>query len=327
MVSGQWSVVSGQLPVPVKKVLRVAFSRTVDGPRLASAVGARLRQPLTRFAPAPTGLLHIGHVVNAIFVWGLTRSLGGRVLLRIEDHDRQRCRREFEVALLEDLEWLGFAPAVFPPHEFRAGATPGRQSDRDREYREALAPLVAQGLVYGCDCSRQQIDGAVYSGRCRDRNLPLGDGLGWRIRVEPYDEKFDDVLLGMQQQTPARQCGDLLIRDRLGNWTYQWAATADDTLQRITLVIRGEDLLDSTGRQILLARLLGRGEPPVFVHHPLVMKSPTQKVSKSDGDTGVEDLRRAGWDAAQVIGWAALLAGLQSRARPIAADDVPNLFA
>ncbi len=163
----------------------------------------------------------------------------------------------------------GLRPTSFPPREFRAGATPGRQSDRDAAYREAVAPLMTRGLVYACDCSRQQIDRAVYSGRCRDRDLPLADDVGWRVRVEPHDERFEDALVGTQQQSPARQCGDFLIRDRLGNWTYQWAATTDDTLQRIALVIRGEDLLDSTGRQIMLARLLGRAEPPVFAHHPL----------------------------------------------------------
>jgi glutamyl/glutaminyl-tRNA synthetase len=119
--------------------------------------------------------------------------------------------------------------------------------------------------------------------------------------LDPGLEHFDDVLLGRQTQDPATEFGDVLIRDRLGNWTYQWAATADDTLQQITHVIRGVDLLDSTGRQIRLARLLGRDVPPVFAHHPLIMKSPTQKVSKSDGDTGVRDLRASGWSPHDVI--------------------------
>lgn len=246
---------------------------------------------LTRFAPAPTGYLHIGHVVNARHVWGWARRSNGRVLLRIEDHDRQRCRPEFEEALLEDLEWLGFTPDVFA----------GRQSDRDDIYRATLAPLIAQGLVYGCDCTRKEVGGPRYPGTCRDRHLPLTDGVGWRVRVDPGVEAFDDALLGTQRQDPAAEFGDILIRDRLGNWTYHWAATVDDTLQHISHVIRGVDLLDSTGRQIRLARLLGRREPPVFMHHPLVMKSPTQKLSKSDGDTGVRDLRHAGWSAEQIL--------------------------
>lgn len=284
---------------------------------------------LTRFAPAPTGLLHLGHVVNAIYVWGQARRQDGRVLLRVEDHDRQRSRPEFERALLDDLDWLGFRPDVYPTEAFRAGSCAGRQSDRDAVYRAALAPLAARGLVYGCDCSRRQLAaaGSVYPGTCRDRNVPLDDAVGWRLVLEPRHETFVDARLGPITQTPSAQCGDLLIRDRLGNWTYQWAATTDDTLQNITHVIRGEDLLESTGRQIALARLLGRTDPPAFLHHPLLMKSPTQKLSKSDGDTGIRDLRAAGWTAARVIGHAAAAVGLQAEPRPLAAADVATLFA
>ena len=114
-------------------------------------------------------------------------------------------------------------------------------------------------------------------------------------------ETFADLELGQQSQNPAEQCGDLLIRDRLGNWTYQFAVTVDDWRQDIDLVIRGVDLLASTGRQIRLARLLGRATPPSFLHHPLIMKSATQKLSKADGDTGVRDLRAAGWTPAKVL--------------------------
>jgi glutamyl/glutaminyl-tRNA synthetase len=120
--------------------------------------------------------------------------------------------------------------------------------------------------------------------------------------------------------------GDVLIRDRLGNWTYQWCVTVDDTAQGITHVIRGQDLLDSTPRQIALAALLGRSQPPVFVHHPLIMKSATQKLSKSDRDTGIRDLRRAGWTAPRVIGHAAHAVGLQDASEPLAAQDVARLF-
>ena len=280
----------------------------------------------TRFAPAPTGYLHIGHVVNAIYVWGLARARRGRVMLRIEDHDRQRSRPAFEAALLDDLDWLGFRPDIFPTGAFRAASCEGRQSDRDAIYRATLAPLVNRGLVYACDCSRRQTESGVYPGTCRDRGLPLGEHVGWRLRMEDREEVFTDLRLGPQRQRPASQCGDLLVRDRLGNWTYQWAATTDDTLQGVTDIIRGEDLLDSTGRQIYLSRLLGRETPPAFLHHPLVMKSPTQKISKSDGDTGVRDLRAAGWSAPRIIGRAAALVGLQSGDQPVAADQVHAFF-
>lgn len=290
---------------------------------------------LTRFAPAPTGYVHLGHVVNAIHVWGVARVLGGRVVLRVEDHDRQRCRPDYEVALLDDLDWLGLAADVHPADAFRAGSCEGRQSDRDAHYRRAVELLRAQGLVYGCACTRREIEAAGgdataderrYPGTCRERGLPLDDAHGWRVRLPDTPVTFDDARHGLTAQTPAAQCGDLLIRDRLGNWTYQFAVTVDDLLQGIDLVVRGDDLLASTGRQIQLARMIGRDTPPVFLHHALVMKSPTQKLSKSDGDTGVRDLRAAGWSAARVIGHAAHLAGLVASHRDIAAVDVGDLF-
>ena len=139
------------------------------------APGCRHR-PLTRFAPAPTGYLHLGHVVNAMHVWGLAQALDGRVLLRVEDHDRQRCRPEFEAALLDDLDWLGLRPRpASRPAAFRAGACDGRQSDRDAIYRAAAAGLAARGLVYGCRCTRRDLEAAGagdagelrYPGTCR----------------------------------------------------------------------------------------------------------------------------------------------------------------
>jgi glutamyl-Q tRNA(Asp) synthetase len=266
----------------------------------------------TRFAPAPTGYLHLGHVLNAEYVWGAARLLDAEVLLRIEDHDRERSRPAFEAAILEDLDWLGFAADIFPTSVFRAGPCAGRQSDRTHSYQAAAETLQSRGLLLGCDCSRADLASAprspagepVHTGACRDRGLPVGPGLGWRVRVEDGVECFEDLRLGQQRQEPARQCGDILIRDRLGNWTYQFAVTVDDWLQEIDLVIRGTDLLESTGRQILLARLLGRTNPPRFLHHELLMKSATQKLSKSDRDTGVRDLRARGWTGAEVL-WAA----------------------
>lgn len=291
---------------------------------------------LSRFAPAPTGFLHLGHVVNALYVWGLARAAGGRVLLRVEDHDRQRCRPEYEAALLDDLDWLGFAPDVFPTDALRAGACDGRQSDREAVYRAAFESLRAAGFAYGCACTRREIEAASgetpgderrYPGTCRDRGLPLDDRHGWRVRLPDEAVTFVDGRHGPATQRPAAQCGDLLVRDRLGNWTYQFAVTVDDTAQGVTLVVRGDDLFASTGRQILLARLLGRAEPPAFVHHPLVMKSPSQKLSKSDGDTGVADLRRAGWSAARVRGEAAFRAGLVDASCDLAVDDVTAIVA
>lgn len=293
--------------------------------------------PVTRFAPAPTGLLHLGHVANALAVWGVARALGGRVLLRIEDHDRQRCRSAYEQALLDDLDWLGFAPDAFPTAAFRAGACEGRQSDREAVYRDAVAALAARGLVYGCACSRREIGAQApaadaagelrYPGTCRARRLALADDLTWRVRLPGDEVAFRDPRLGVQRQTPAAQCGDLAIRDRRGNWTYQLAVVVDDLRQGVTLVVRGEDLLDSTGRQILLARLLGRDVAPVYLHHALLRKHDGRKLSKADGDHGVQALRAAGWSATRVIGHAAHALGLLPAPRPLAASQAAALIA
>jgi glutamyl-tRNA synthetase/glutamyl-Q tRNA(Asp) synthetase len=250
----------------------------------------------------------------------------------MEDHDRLRSRPVFASAILDDLAWLGFVPD---------GALV-RQSDRGDRYEAALDGLRRRGLTYACSCSRSEIDAAQtreqagqnavltdelrYPGTCAQKRLAESSGLGIRVRLAPSVERFDDWRHGRQEQRPHQQCGDLLARDRDGNWTYQFAAAVDDWLQEITLVIRGDDLLASTGRQIQLARLLGRREPAAFLHHPLVMKTTTQKLSKSDGDAGVRDLRAKGWSAAEVIGQAAALAHLIGAPRPISAADVGPLL-
>jgi glutamyl/glutaminyl-tRNA synthetase len=287
---------------------------------------------ISRFAPAPTGLLHLGHVVNAIYVWGITRSLGGRVLLRIEDHDRQRSRPEFERAILDDLDWLGFVPDQPTTDAFRASPCSGRQSDRREIYEAALQELRARGLVYACECSRSDLvsagpaNGEIrYPGTCASKGLNERPGLGLRIRLAPSTERFVDWRHGPLEQRPSEQCGDLLARDREGNWTYQFAVTVDDLDQRVTHVIRGDDLLRSTGRQIQLARLLGRTTPPQFLHHPLVMKTASQKLSKADADTSVRDLRAAGVSSEHVIGRAAAAVGLIGDGRPLPLQDLPTL--
>ncbi|MDX2192063.1 MAG: glutamate--tRNA ligase family protein [Gemmatimonadales bacterium] len=291
---------------------------------------------LTRFAPAPTGWLHLGHAVSALWVWGLARATGGRVLLRIEDHDRGRSRPAFEAGIVEELQWLGlewdegFVPA-------KPGTpSPFRQSDHDAVYEAALARLDLAGRVYACDCSRRRLmasegtqpgEEVRYPGTCRDRGLPWGPGLGLRVRLDEGDEAFDDLRLGPQVQAPARQCGDVLVRDRLGQWTYQWCVVVDDLRQRIGLVVRGEDLLPSTGRQLRLARMLGLAAAPRFLHHPLVAHPDGTKLSKANHDTGLRELRAGGATPEAVLGRAAFLSGLLARERPVGAAEVGGLFA
>jgi glutamyl/glutaminyl-tRNA synthetase len=258
----------------------------------------------TRFAPAPTGFLHLGHVANAIWTWGVARAVGGRVLLRVEDHDRQRCRREFDEALREDLAWLGFEPDLGPV----------RQSDPDAlaAYSAAHERLRADGHAYGCDCTRSTFaawatergrawSGPGCPGGCRARGL---EGPVLRVALGGGSETWMDGLIGpcSDEVAPA---GDLSIRDRHGNWTYGFCVVVDDLRQGIDLVVRGRDLLEATAAQIRLGRLLGRDAPATFVHHPLIRRPDGTKLSKSAADTGVRELRAAGLSPAEVIDRAA----------------------
>jgi glutamyl-tRNA synthetase/glutamyl-Q tRNA(Asp) synthetase len=222
---------------------------------------------------------------------------GASVLFRIEDHDRQRSRAAFEDALIEDLGWLGFV----------ADEGPVRQTDADAAaaYASAVDRLTDADLVYRCGCTRATFaawardhgrdwSGSGCPGACRSRALPGDTATSLRVALGDGTESFDDLLVGRQAAEHAAS-GDLVVRDRAGNWTYGFAVVVDDLRQDVDLVVRGEDLLPDTARQIRLGRLLGRDDPPRFLHHPLIRKHSGAKLSKSDGDTGVRELRAAGW--------------------------------
>jgi glutamyl/glutaminyl-tRNA synthetase len=291
--------------------------------------------PVTRFAPAPTGQLHLGHLVNILYVWGIARAAGGRVVLRIEDHDRQRSRPEHEWSILEDLDRLGITPDE-PPLEAFHGATPYRQSDCGPVYAEALERLRGEGLVYACDCARSTFAAyEVASGRpwrgigcpggCRSRALPEDDDTGLRVAVGAGSERWVDLLAGPLADEPAAD-GDPLVRDRLGNWTYAWCVVVDDMRHGIDLVIRGRDLLDATPVQVRLARLLGREAPPAFLHHPLIRRASGEKLSKAAGDTALRSLLDDGRSPAQLLGLAARLAGIREDDEPIEPEALASLF-
>ena len=291
--------------------------------------------PTTRFAPAPTGHLHLGHLVNAIYVWGIARATGGRVILRIEDHDRQRSRRSLEAALLDDLEQLGLVPDTPPLAGLRAGTSPYRQSDDTAPYGVAVEMLRAQGRVYSCTCARAALlawSGPGCPGACRARALPedaadaaLRAGLADVPDGTPDIEAFDDLLAGPQAGEPSAE-GDLTLRDRHGNWSYPLCVVVDDARQGVDLVIRGRDLLDATPRQLRLGRLLGREVQPAFLHHPLLRKPSGAKLSKADGDTGIRDLLAAGATPAQLLGFAAAAVGLIERSGPTRPAELASLF-
>jgi len=276
----------------------------------------------TRFAPAPTGFLHLGHVANALVVWQVARASRGSVILRIEDHDRQRCRPEFETTLLHDLETLGFVPDEPAIAELRDGRPSSyRQSDNGGAYRTAASVLDTQGLVYACDCTRTTFaqwavaNGARWAGPgcpggCAGRNLDRqAGGTTWRAGLGRGEEAWTDLVLG-PRSGPVADAGDLPILDRHGNWTYAFCVVVDDLRHEIDLVIRGEDLLDATPAQIRLGRLLGRAEPPRFLHHPLIRRPDGRKLSKADGATSIRDRLRAGASASELRGKAAARIGL-----------------
>lgn len=284
---------------------------------------------VTRFAPAPTGFLHLGHLVNALYAWGIARATGGRVILRIEDHDRQRSRRTFEAALLDDLERLGLLPDEPALEELRAGRSPYRQSDDAAPYAAAAATLRAQGRVYACTCARAALlawRGPGCPGGCRELALPEDTpGSALRAHLGAGEDSFDDLLLGPQAGDPSA-FGDLTLRDRHDNWSYPLCVVVDDLRHGVDLVIRGRDLLDATPSQLRLGRLLGRRTPPAFLHHPLLRKPSGAKLSKADHDTAIRDLLDAGATPDELLGFVAAATGLLEHPQPLPPDRLRDLF-
>ncbi len=286
---------------------------------------------ITRFAPSLTGYLHLGHVLHMIYVWGLARTFGARVLCRIEDHDQSRARPEYETAVFETMTWLGFVPDLGLS---AGGGSPSeyRQSDCTAYYQSVLDGLQARGLVYGCECTRRQIaetqpagaEELCYSGTCSEKGLPL-EGHTVRFRARGNEKVFEDLKLGKQCQMPWLQCGDFSLRDRQGQWTYQFACVCDDIRHGVDLVIRGEDILFSTARQIQLFETLG-AEPPRYFHHPLIYDEAGNKLSKRQRSESITQLREAGASPDEVIGRAAHAGKLIPEYRPLPAEQACGLL-
>lgn len=276
----------------------------------------------TRFAPSVTGHLHLGHAVNAVYVWGLARALGGEVVVRLEDHDRGRYRPEYEQSILDDLIWLGLHVEGDPI---------SRQRDHQDRYESAAQRLSGAGLTFNCECTRrtlesEQGESSRYPGICREKGLSSGPGRTLRFRVDDRTVAFTDHRLGPQRQRPAEQCGDFVLRDAQGQWTYQHCVVVDDLAEGMTLVVRGEDILESTGRQILLHEPLADRPLPAYFHHPLVTDASGRKLSKKEFAKSLGDLRREGWTPERVLGEAAFLGGVRETSAPIHARDLSSLF-
>lgn len=275
----------------------------------------------TRFAPSLTGRLHLGHVAHLLWVFGAARRFGADVLLRIEDHDRSRARAEHERAIRSDVDRLGF----------RFDRDVGRQSEDDAPYLAALERLRAAARVYGCACTRREIAAhselsrsgeRLYSGRCRDRGLPPEPPYAARVSLPAETIGFEDLLMGEQlQDAPPAGTGDLLLRDRQGQWSYDFSVVVDDLRQGVDLVVRGEDLLHATQRQAVLGRMLGREATPFLAHHPLVVDDDGRKLSKRDGDAAISSRLARGEDPEAVIGEAAFRGGIAERAGSLSLDQ------
>ena len=263
-----------------------------------SASSPAFQMITTRFAPSPTGYLHLGHASSAVRAHDFARDRGGRFLLRIEDIDVGRCREAFVEGILEDLRWLGLdwdGPVV-------------RQSERLDLYAAALETLRGMGLVYPCFCTRRDIaasasaphgpEGPVYPGTCRGRGVDP-EGAAWRLDMAravemagPLD--WTDELAGVQRAEPER-FGDVVLLRKEAPASYHLAATLDDAADGVTLVTRGADLFAASHVHRLLQALLGL-PVPVWHHHALLVEADGRKLAKRRGSPALADLRRAGQD-------------------------------
>jgi glutamyl-Q tRNA(Asp) synthetase len=265
---------------------------------------------VTRFAPSPTGYLHLGHAYSALTGWHRARAESGRFLLRIEDIDPARCRPEFEAAILEDLAWLGLD---------WDGAV-RRQSEHLDDYRAALKKLDARGLLYPCFCSRKDIaaavaaphgpEGPLYPGTCRNLSADLvrerqerGDPYALRLNVakalaQSGPLTFRDEREGVVQARPDT-LGDVVLARRDAPASYHLCVTLDDHLQGVTLVTRGTDLFHATHIHRPLQALLGLNVPD-YAHHLLLTNAAGERLSKRDGAMALRALRQAGRSAADV---------------------------
>ncbi|MBR5471798.1 MAG: tRNA glutamyl-Q(34) synthetase GluQRS [Oscillibacter sp.] len=295
-------------------------------------------QTVGRFAPSPSGRIHLGNILCSLLAWLSARQKGGQVILRIEDLDTARCPRRYAQQMEEDLRWLGLdwdmGPGTNGPHESYY------QSERTELYQMAREKLEEMGLVYPCFCTRGELhaasaphrsDGQVlYAGTCR--NLTAEEiaekvktrSPALRLRVPEETWGFTDGHMGDYAENLARDCGDFLLRRSDGMFAYQLAVVVDDAAMGVTEVVRGADLLDSTPRQLYLYHLLDLN-PPSFYHVPLLLASDGRRLSKRDADAGLDDLRPR-CRAEEILGKLAYLAGFNPSAEPRSAERLLSDF-
>lgn len=312
----------------------------------------RITPHITRLAPSPTGALHLGNARTFLVNWLMARQNGWRILLRIEDLDGPRIKRHADQQLIDDLRWLGI--------DWDEG--PVYQSNRRPAYDAAVAQLLAAGLAYPCVCSRKEVDlaasaphaedgSAVYPGTCRGRFGTVAEALAAtgrmpaiRFRVDTAELTFDDGFAsadrwgdsgepassaGTYRHTcrPANHLGDFVIRKSDGTAAYQLAVVVDDAAAGVTDIVRGDDLLDSTPRQIMLYRALGLGDRiPRYWHLPLVIGEDGRRLAKRHGDTRLATHRQAGKTAGDVLALLAKWSGIEVPSPSHTAADLVGRF-
>ncbi|MCQ2097213.1 MAG: glutamate--tRNA ligase family protein [Fibrobacter sp.] len=293
-----------------------------------------------RFAPSPTGYLHEGHLLSALYVWAAAKKWNLHIHLRIEDHDRGRTRQAYIDGIREDLDWLGF--------EYQSESI---QSDRQEIYRSVLEKLTEAGLTYPCTCSRKQLEAEnprsetgeiIYQGKCSKQDGGATDERyanphNLRFRTSDKIIEWNDCRLGHFIEKPASQCGDFPIQDRDGFFTYQFCVCVDDQEQNITHIVRGEDIRNSTARQILLSQKIcqyagGIGNisrdyhSPLYLHHGLIVDSTGKKLSKRELAHSIRQDKEAGVSPEELLGRVLFKANLASDSSPLPLDEAIGII-
>ena len=280
--------------------------------------------PVGRFAPTPSGRMHLGNVFAALIAWLSVRSRKGHLVLRMEDLDTQRTSQAFAEILREDLLWLGL--------DWDLETAP--QSQRSEVYDQYFQRLADKGLLYPCYCTRSQLhnvnaphlsDGTyVYAGTCRNLQNPPDRLPAWRVMVPDREYSLLDLCQGQFRQNLSTDCGDFVVRRADGCYVYQLAVTVDDGEAGVTEVVRGMDLLGSAPRQMYLQDLLGFDHPE-YGHVPMLLAPDGRRLSKRDKDLDLGELRKR-LKPEELIGKLAYAAGLIDLDKPISAKELACHF-
>lgn len=292
----------------------------------------------SRFAPSPTGRMHLGNLWIAFLNWLWTRQRGGKIILRMEDIDRDRCRKEYEEGILEDLSWMGLDFDEGPEGIYSYG--PAVQSRRYDIYDSILSAMEKKGHIYPCYCSRSRIHQVlsaphegearpVYDGHCRNLTPEERESMTknpcWRVRMEESTISFTDLFYGTITRTLKAGADDFVVRRADGLVAYQLAVSIDDGEMGITHVFRGNDLLDSTPGQAWLIQKLGY-QVPAYGHLPLLVDTRGIRLSKRQKGITVRELRNRGLSPEDLIGLLLHLAGGLPELRPVSLGEALENF-